>query len=46
MTDRIKSAFGWDVDEEGARPIFADRIARITDRRIDRVEDSEMDEDR
>ena len=46
MTDRIRSALGWELYGEGARSVFADRIARITDRRVELVDESEMDEDR
>lgn len=45
--DRFKSVLGWsDVDEEQARPIRAERIARITDERIELVDEAETGQDR
>lgn len=46
ITDKFKSVLGWDMDEDDAHPIPGDRIARITDRRIELVDESEMGEDR
>jgi hypothetical protein len=45
--DRFQSVLGWsDVDEEQSRPIPADRIARITDERVELVDEAEMSEER
>lgn len=46
ITDKFKSVLGWDMDEDDAHPIPGNRIARITDRRIELVDESEMTEDR
>lgn len=46
ITDKFKSVLGWDMDEDDAHPIPGNRIARITDRRIELVDESEMGEDR
>ncbi|WP_167768548.1 hypothetical protein [Haloarcula amylovorans] len=39
ITDKFKSALGWDVEEDDAQPIPATRIARITDRQIELVDE-------
>jgi hypothetical protein len=46
IADKFKSVLGWDMDEDDAHPIPGNRIARITDRRIELVDESEMGEDR